>query len=247
MCEIPWWLHLTSPKFLQNAHKHTSYAWRYVVIARVWWHKGCWEWWRAVLGRRSQTWLIHTVSGSSSQGFFQSAVYLGSPHAWRPVSWYRPPLTSDDISSLKWVTAVGVYSFLIAVGLNKQTLSCLASWVAKKKKKGKKSSCLRATAFWELGISIAFHWSAKPAKQNQKAVAPACCCRFGLEHATSACVTQPWEQASLPCKPRRACILMLNVILGPLSFWQHFDCRPQFNTIIKCKTNTMEDTSVIKS
>lgn len=190
-------------------------------------HRGGLLW---VEGWQTRCILIHTAFGRTPQDFF-SEQYISNTLDHH-VHDYWLPLTSDNSSSLKWVTAIAVHNFLVAVSLTKQNSCCLASWIAK-------SSCLRASVFWGLGISFTFCWLAKPAEQNQNTVAPACCCWFGLEHATSVCVTQLWEQASMPCKLRRACILMLNVILGLLSFWQHFNCRPQFNTIIKCKMNAI--------
>lgn len=157
---------------------------------------------------------------------------LGSTRVSELVNWYSPSLTSYDI--LAWDGSLaqisGCPDFLLrSASLKEHSIVVLFSQLTTQennshsKTKSKKCSYSKAAAFWGLGISTAFGWSAKPAKQKQKAVAPPHCCGFGLEHSTSVCVTQAWEQASLPCKPRRACMLMLNVILGPLSFWQRFE------------------------
>lgn len=132
-CEIPWQLCLTHLRdaFPECSQRHVT-AWGYAIRAWVWGHKASWACWRTVLGRGSQTWSILTYSafGRAPWDFFQSNKYLGSACAWPLISWYRPLLTSDDISGLKWITAIAV-QFSYCISPTEQTLGCLANRVAK--------------------------------------------------------------------------------------------------------------------
>lgn len=158
MCEIPWQLGLTHLRdvFPECPQRHIT-AWGYAIRAWMWGHKASWAQCMAVLGSGSKTWSILTYLclGGLHRIFFQSNMYVGPACAWPLVSWYRPPLTSDDIS---------LSNFLTAASLTEQTFGCLANRGAKKVKKERKSGCFRTTAFWRAWDFHCFFWSAKAAK-----------------------------------------------------------------------------------
>lgn len=230
--KTPWQLHLCSPAldFYRMSPNVFLHVWRYAVRGWVWGHKSCWD------SGGTLFWVVGAKPGEVLSILHLEGIYnifwSGINMCFRTGKLIKPIPDIIWHFSLRWVTGTDFWlsRFLIEVSFTEGTLDCcsfLPINYARKQQpqqnKVKKCSYSKAAAFWGLGISTAFGWSAKPAKQKQKAVAPPHCCGFGLEHSTSVCVTQAWEQASLPCKPRRACMLMLNVILGPLSFWQRFE------------------------